>query len=192
MQMHPIGIHARTTGLIRQCLTVTERLSAGLRHLDTAVDAIVAADPDATGTFDTYLDAARHWITTVETGGDRVVTDLAGFAERVGAALDAPAAADPRAIGSGIVLEHRHLEAATTLRGRLIDHLTDLVALRDGRAGAGLAAIRAAAAGIPDGRLLRTRLADTRALAEEHRDVATGLLSIADRIRGCRAGTVLA
>ncbi|MGW5311340.1 hypothetical protein ACWEQ0_15860 [Nocardia thailandica] len=196
MQMHPIGIHARTTGLIRQCLTVTERLSAGLRHLDTAVDGLLAADPGATGTFDTYLDAARRWITAVEIGGGRVLADLDVFAERVEADLRSPATppSAPAALASGIVLDQRHLDAATTLRGRLADHLTDLVALRDRSSGAGLAAVQGAARGAADGRLLRARMADTRALAEEYRDVAAGLLSVADRIRarGCRPGTVLA
>ncbi|MFD6391043.1 hypothetical protein ACWF9G_03110 [Nocardia sp. NPDC055029] len=173
MQNRPYRVHQHALGVVSQCVTVADRLTASMRCLDALVEGVIGEDPTARAEFDHYLVAAGASIASVETVGRRVVAELEECARVPAPTVQRNAVAGQRnrwAGSVGAILLTEHLRSLTALC-----HATNASGCS-----AGLAAIRDILAdSSPDGRLLRASILRTGAAAKTLQGIADDLLAVA-------------
>lgn len=173
MQNRPHRVHQHALGVVSQCVTVADRLTASMRCLDALVEGVIDKDPTARAEFDHYLVAADASIASVETVGRRVVAELEGCARVPTPTVERQAVVGQRnrwagAVGAMLLTEH--LQSLTALC-----HATNASGCS-----AGLAAIRDILAdSSPDGLLLRASILRTGMAAKTLRGVADDLVAVA-------------
>ncbi|MGW6422130.1 hypothetical protein ACWF82_05585 [Nocardia sp. NPDC055053] len=200
MQNRPYRVHQHALGVVSQCVTVADRLTASMRCLDALVEGVIDKDPTARAEFDHYLVAAGASIASVETVGRRVVAELERCARMPTPTVEQERGDDlaPSASRSAVTEDSAAERPAPAADGHhnrwagavgamlLTEHLRSFTALCHTTNGsgcsadiAGLAAIRDILAdSAPDGRLLRASILSTGVAAKTLRGIADDLVSV--------------